>query len=350
MCIHGASVAASANKWYPDFSVIGYSDGMDTVWLAITVLSLGAGSALLATLVLLRRFSGHTPPPLELLVGAMVLIGFAAFLGVYLRILGIPRSTIPFRLVNSAAWGYAVAACLVFISHWQAFKVHPGGKRPRRRITVLTAVAAGAATGGAAFAVVHAPWPPEWYVIQGLIIAGLEALVGGIAIWAAIVALRHRRDISSPPWRIAQHGTAIALCVLVPASLLEFAAALVVRLQGRAMPDGFIFSAGYGIACAIIAVALVRGLGVGPARGGAGAGNLSSVPQGMVSVVGITPRERDIMEQVLQGYSDRQIAAILFISPRTVDTHLRNIFRKCDVSSRLQLAQRVAEFRTATQG
>ena len=39
-----------------------------------------------------------------------------------------------------------------------------------------------------------------------------------------------------------------------------------------------------------------------------------------------------------EGLSDRQIAARLAISPRTVDNHLRRIFGKVGVSSRTALA------------
>lgn len=39
-----------------------------------------------------------------------------------------------------------------------------------------------------------------------------------------------------------------------------------------------------------------------------------------------------------QGLSDKEVGARLFISPRTVDGHLRNIFNKVNVSNRAALA------------
>ena len=49
-------------------------------------------------------------------------------------------------------------------------------------------------------------------------------------------------------------------------------------------------------------------------------------------------REREVAEYVVHGFTNRQIAARLAISERTVSTHLQNIFRKLDVRSRVVLA------------
>ncbi|MFZ5816992.1 MAG: helix-turn-helix transcriptional regulator [Bacillota bacterium] len=52
---------------------------------------------------------------------------------------------------------------------------------------------------------------------------------------------------------------------------------------------------------------------------------------------GLTDREREIVCLVAQGCTDKEIAAQLFISRRTVDRHLRNIFLKLDITSRTAL-------------
>jgi DNA-binding CsgD family transcriptional regulator len=52
----------------------------------------------------------------------------------------------------------------------------------------------------------------------------------------------------------------------------------------------------------------------------------------------LTPQERQIAQMVAEGASNRDVAGRLFLSPRTVDYHLRKVFQKIGVTSRTQLA------------
>lgn len=53
---------------------------------------------------------------------------------------------------------------------------------------------------------------------------------------------------------------------------------------------------------------------------------------------GLTGREAEVVSLVAAGLTNREIATRLFISPKTVDRHLRNIFNKTGVSNRAALA------------
>jgi DNA-binding NarL/FixJ family response regulator len=59
----------------------------------------------------------------------------------------------------------------------------------------------------------------------------------------------------------------------------------------------------------------------------------------------LTARELQVTELVVDRKTNPEIAAELFLSQKTVETHLRNIFRKVDVSSRVELARVVESAR-----
>ena len=68
------------------------------------------------------------------------------------------------------------------------------------------------------------------------------------------------------------------------------------------------------------------------------------IPEGEVKTVleeRLGDREREIVSFVVHGFPNRQIAQRLFISERTVSTHLVNIYEKLNVHSRAELTAMV---------
>ena len=55
----------------------------------------------------------------------------------------------------------------------------------------------------------------------------------------------------------------------------------------------------------------------------------------------MTERELELARLVVDRKTNPEIAAELFLSKKTVETHMRNIFRKLGVSSRVELARAV---------
>lgn len=63
----------------------------------------------------------------------------------------------------------------------------------------------------------------------------------------------------------------------------------------------------------------------------------------------LSSTQRTIARLVNQALTNRQIARRLYLSPHTVNYHLREIFRKLGINSRVELARMVQE-RTGGRG
>jgi DNA-binding CsgD family transcriptional regulator len=64
----------------------------------------------------------------------------------------------------------------------------------------------------------------------------------------------------------------------------------------------------------------------------------SEVPPGL-RALGVTSREVDVLKLVATGRTNKDIAAELFLSPKTVERHLSNLFVRLDVRNRQALAE-----------
>ena len=59
----------------------------------------------------------------------------------------------------------------------------------------------------------------------------------------------------------------------------------------------------------------------------------------------LTPRERDVLRLLARGYAYKEIAKELFISIKTVETHVSNVLRKLQMSNRYELSRWAADRR-----
>ncbi len=82
--------------------------------------------------------------------------------------------------------------------------------------------------------------------------------------------------------------------------------------------------------------ALLDALGYEPVRDleGTPSNRLRWAVTRVANQAGLTERERDVLEQVLQGASNRQISVVLDIRRATVKWHMHNIFTKTGSSTR----------------
>jgi two-component system, NarL family, response regulator LiaR len=64
----------------------------------------------------------------------------------------------------------------------------------------------------------------------------------------------------------------------------------------------------------------------------------------------LSPREREVLDLIARGHSNRQIATELIIGEQTVKTHVRNILAKLDLQDRVQAAIFALRHRAGTVG
>ena len=61
----------------------------------------------------------------------------------------------------------------------------------------------------------------------------------------------------------------------------------------------------------------------------------------------LTSREREVLRLIAQGYTYKEIARELYISVKTVESHVSSVLRKLQLSSRHQLTRWATERRLA---
>ena len=58
----------------------------------------------------------------------------------------------------------------------------------------------------------------------------------------------------------------------------------------------------------------------------------------------LSPREREVLDELIKGHYNKTIAEHLGITQRTVEFHRANIFRKMEVTSAIELAHKLGRY------
>jgi len=73
--------------------------------------------------------------------------------------------------------------------------------------------------------------------------------------------------------------------------------------------------------------------------------NMESIER-IVSEYNISNREREILEYILRGYSNREIQRRFFLSPHTVKNHIYNLYKKLGIRNRGELMRKTFEYQS----
>ncbi len=59
----------------------------------------------------------------------------------------------------------------------------------------------------------------------------------------------------------------------------------------------------------------------------------------------LTPREREVLQHIARGYTYKETAERLYVSPKTIETHVSSVLRKLQLSNRHELSRWAADRR-----
>ncbi len=161
-------------------------------------------------------------------------------------------------------------------------------------------------------------------------LSAVDAASDVVGIWApsafmVVFSLVNRKPFFSGLFR----AHLLALLVLSSALLVALASAIFGLLPDALGPLPLTL---YGSALNAVFIAIAVRWFLDPPRE-----TWEGVPEAIRIATGLSPRESEIAALVLKGLSSREISDRLFISPRTVETHLANLYRKTGVASRFEL-------------
>ncbi len=73
--------------------------------------------------------------------------------------------------------------------------------------------------------------------------------------------------------------------------------------------------------------------------------SFTNIPLGLVEKYDITKREEQVINLILHGYKNKEIAGLLALTSGTVKGYIHKIYRKIGVESRVQLVKKITEYK-----
>ena len=129
----------------------------------------------------------------------------------------------------------------------------------------------------------------------------------------------------------------VARTILLYAMALAFGAAALQWIEYRYLAHAFSFE----IYLALVAAAfLALGAWVARRLTPRPAPAIFEVNHAAIRSLGLTSRERQILEQLASGQSNKELARALGISPNTVKTHVARLYEKLEVRNRIEAIEK----------
>ncbi|MDP3177968.1 MAG: helix-turn-helix transcriptional regulator, partial [Spirochaetaceae bacterium] len=168
-----------------------------------------------------------------------------------------------------------------------------------------------------------------------------DLLMWGSAAYVLGYSALNLRRLASGPFA----STLLA----VFASSLAFAALTALSRLGLFPALANYFYPAYFLAVSAIVIRMATSFFLGPSEvplgpeRGSGAGS-RTVPTLFAQTYGLSPREVEVISFIMTGASSREIGQALFISTKTVDTHLAHVYQKTGAAGRFRLLALIRRF------
>ena len=201
-----------------------------------------------------------------------------------------------------------------------AFEIVSVQVSPSRRLAHVILALAAAACGGLKEAL-----QPRFFSLLN------DAMVTGIEFYAIVVVVRHLRKI--------KHPRLLTLVRSVLTVAVVMSASMIAQIIGQATFLAPTFLGTLPVIqelffLVVVGILLFQAV---PYVFQPEIASFYQLPDKIVKQYGISPREREIITMLVQGYSNTVIGEKLFISSTTVKNHIYHIYQKTGVTNKVQL-------------